>query len=109
MRSEKIAKTILTKYYSDDTGAELGSKLVQCCKRVKQHCTNRRSRFTDVVRKSTTAILVDPQNAPNDENQSDEENTNSQETYSDECVTHCHKKRRSKGGYIMGKFSKMVT
>ena len=79
MKSEGIAKTILT-YYNQNTGAELGSLLVQGCRRVKEHCTNRRSRFTDVVRKSTTAILINPKNGGgDDENQSNVENTNSKE------------------------------
>jgi hypothetical protein len=108
MRCEKIARTIIS-YYNDDSGGKLGSKLVQCCKRVKEHCTNKRSGFTDVIRKSTIAILLDPTNDIYNKNQSDEENTNSQENnYLNRSDIQEVRKRRSKGGYIMGEFQTVV-
>lgn len=104
MKSEGIAMTILS-YYNDDTGTDLGSKLVQGCKRVKEQCTSKRSQFTDVVRKSTSAILVDPKNVEDDENQSDEENDDPQEMDEYDAAMEKVKKRNSKGGYILGEFT----
>jgi hypothetical protein len=82
----------------------LGSKLVQGCKRVKEQGTSKRSQFTDVVRKSTSAILVDPKNV-GDDYQSDEENDDPQEMDDYNTDLERVKKRNSKGGYILGEFT----
>ena len=104
MKSQGIVKAILS-YYPNTTGAELGTKLVQACKRVKEQCTNKRSKFTDVVRKSTAAILVDPKYS-----RGEGENDWNGENISNEILDSYNRaiikagKRMSKGGYILGKF-----